>query len=318
MLYVAVVGTVLGVHYVKERRYGNPKSYPSWSGQLLGPFGEFKSNLSIPYLKIDDDGDIFSRGYLNRYERYKLKGMFKPDGSVEFITKNKTKGQTIQFKGRVVGHCRIEGQWNTIKGGVGNGSFNLQMGNFNMHTMMRFKDNRTFHDRVGLVLSPNREKFRGVGVDQLGFYIMRGYTRSTDKIEGTLKYPGKFTVEFKGQKDVVTGDYEGDWKIEKGGKGKFCLQRDNLVQAPNVPQLNYPQHTGQLNYPQQNTVPHLTYPYQQIPHLTYPQSNTIQYATGNMQEHYIPPCNTPHPIMTDTSNKLLAKPPVYDNTNPFI
>ena len=309
MIYVAAIGGALAIYCLKERRYGSRSSYPSWSGQTFGPLGEQFPNIKIPYLKIDDDGEIFSKDFENGTERYKIRGWFFPDGRVEFTKKNYTKRQTIEFKGRVVAHGRIEGQWNIIKGGFGYGTFNLQMDNFNMHTMVRMKDNRTFHDRISIAFSPNGEKFRGVGVDQLGFYIMRGYTRSTDKIEGTLIYPGKFTVEFDGRRDVVTGDYEGNWKIDKGGKGKFCLRRDNLIQAPNVPQFNYHQ---------QNTAPHLAYPHQQMPQLANPQYNMALYPLGNIQQGYIPPYNTGQPIMTDTNNNPLDNPLLHHNTRPFV
>lgn len=285
-MWLPIVAGVIGVAVYRKRRFGDPLGYPSWSGRLLNSTGGMISPLKLNYLKIDHDGELWSKGS-DMAGDYKLRGYLRSDGTVEFVKKyiTGTKNE-VEFKGRIVAHGRIAGNWSVV-GGVGTGQFELELERHQMYTMRRHKDSETFIDKVSLALSPNRKKFRGVGLDQMGPYFIKGTCVGDNRIEGSLNYLGKFTIEYEAIKNAVTGDYEGKWRIKNGGEGTFNLRRDN--QGPefqNVPYL------GQMiSAPLNNTQVNLQPQYNQHPvYNQTPQQQQYGYPHNIPQQPYgVPP-----------------------------
>ena len=235
-MWLPIAAGLIGIAIYRGRKEGNPTSYPSWSGKVfnhsavLFPF-KFK------YLKIDDDGEVRNKGR-DQHGSFKTRGHIKNDGSVELKQTYYSGKRTIRWSGRIVGHNKIVGVWTMEKGGASSAQFEMQLDKHHSYLMRRHRNSDTFFDRICLALSPDRKKFRGLGIDQIGHYLVCGKLKDLTNIVGTINYFNKFVIHFKGTKNRITNEYEGDWTIKNGGSGKFNLRREGPL--PQLPPFSQP------------------------------------------------------------------------------
>jgi hypothetical protein len=223
-MWLPIAAGLIGIAIYKNRKEGDPNSYPSWSGKVFSESNVlFKFRFN--YLKIDDDGEVRNRGQ-DQHGYYKTRGYIKADGTVELKQTYYSGKRTIRWSGRIVGHNKIAGVWSMEKGGSSSAQFEMNLNHHHPYLMRRYRNSDTFYDRICVALSPNKKKFRGVGIDHIGHYLVCGKLRDNSKILGTINYFNKFVIHFEGVKNIVTGDYEGKWKIKEGGSGKFNLARE--------------------------------------------------------------------------------------------
>ncbi len=258
-MWLPIAAGIIGLAVYKHRKEGNPLSYPSWSARVFDQANN-ATVFKFPYLKIDDDGEVRCKGN-DAFGRYKVRGYIKNDGTVELKQTYYNVTRVVQWSGRIVGHNKIAGSW-TLGQNVSH--FELELDLHQSYILRRHKNSDTFYDRISLALSPNREKFRGVGMDQVGFYLVCGRLVDGQHIHGSVNYLNKFVIKFAGRRNAVTGEYEGEWSIRDGGHGKFNLKREATGQTASpgefflytpVPQQFVPQ-TPQYQFAPQTPVPH--------------------------------------------------------------
>lgn len=196
------------------------------------------------------------------------------------------------------------GSW---KLGQATSRFELELDMHQPYILRRHKNADTFYDRICLALSPDRLKFRGIGVDQIGYYLVCGRVKDNTRIYGSVNYFNKFVIKFDGKRNAITGEYEGDWSIKDGGQGKFNLKREATgpATAPGEFFMYAPA-------PQQQFVPQASYYAPQAP----------QFAPQAPQYQYAPQHPVPHPQPQGLGNQAGYAPSqqpapfTYINLNP--
>ena len=229
-MWLPIAAGIIGIAVYKKRKEGNPLSYPSWSARVFDEANGV-TVVKFSYLKIDDDGEVRCKGK-DAFGSYKVRGYIKTDGSVELTQTYYGISRVVQWSGRIVGHNKIAGSWTL---GKVVSRFELELDLHQPYLLRRHRNSDTFYDRICLALSPDRQKFRGVGLDQVGYYLVCGRLKDNLRIHGSINYLNKFVIKFDGKRNAVTGEFEGDWTINDGGSGKFNLKRENAHSPANGP-----------------------------------------------------------------------------------
>lgn len=259
-MWVPVVAIAAGASYIYKKSQENPEeNYPAWIGKRVTEQGQ-TFNFRIPYIHIKDNHEIEGKGADNGL-KFTVNGKVTKEGGFNFTQAFTDTASKITYDGKITGANRVTGVWKMVSGGIGYGTFDMQMEKQKVYVFTRKAVNDARSFQYPLHISANGLKIRAIGADYQGIYIFRGHITDATKIRFTIEYLGKTTVKGNG-KTTFNNGFEGEFSEDKSNiKGAFTLAPiDGLPFGVPAPQ----QYSFNMNA-QQPTLPPPPQPFPQQP-----------------------------------------------------